>query len=110
MNNFFVLARVAVAGLLLSSCSLGHSASDDLKSSNPAVALQAQKVVDLQQQVDAQEEVYKDMKEEVKDREKSVDNQKELADTEKKKLAALKDQLGGAKQNLKGVKTQAKVQ
>lgn len=110
MPTFFSLARFAVAGLALSSCSLGHSASDDLKSSNPAVALQAQKVVDLQQQVDAQEKAYKDQKDVVKNREKAVDNQKDRADTEKKKLDGLKDQLDGAKQNLKGVKTQAKTQ
>lgn len=55
MNITLSFTRFAVIGLVLSSCSLGHSASDDLKSSNPAVALQAQKVVDLQQQVDAQD-------------------------------------------------------
>jgi uncharacterized protein YlxW (UPF0749 family) len=110
MNNLLSVVCFTIVGLSLSSCSLGHSASDDLKSSNPAVALQAQKVVELQQQVDAQEKAYKDMKDEVKDREKAVDNQKDLADIEKKKLAGLKDQLDGAKQNLKGVKTQAKVQ
>ena len=97
-------------GLTLSSCSLGHSASNDLKSSNPAVALQAQKVVELQQQVDAQKRAYADRKNVVKDRERAVDNQKEQADIEKKKLEGLKQQLDGAKQNLKGVKTQAKTQ
>lgn len=110
MNTIFSVACVAVIGLTLSSCSLGHSASDDLKSSNPAVALQAQKVVDLQQQVDAQERAYKDQKEVVKNREQAVDNQKDAADTEKQKLEGLKDQLNGAKQNLKGVKAQAKAQ
>jgi hypothetical protein len=110
INTLPSVVRFAVVGLSLNSCSLGHSASDDLKSSNPAIALQTQKVVVLQQRVDAQEKAYKDVKQEVKDREKAVDNQKELADVEKKKLAGLKDQLDGAKQNLKGVKTQAKVQ
>jgi len=110
MKSFLSLASVAVIGCTLSSCSLGHSASDDVKSNNPAVAQQAQKVVELQQQVDAQEKVVKDQKDVVKNREKAVDNQKDLTDTEKKKLDGLKDQLNGAKQNLKGVKTQAKVQ
>lgn len=110
MNTLISFAGIVVIGLTLSSCSLGHSASDDLKSANPAVALQAQKVVDLQQQVDAQERAYKDQKNAVKEQEKSVDNQKELADTEKKKLEGLKDQLKGAQQNLKGIKTQAKAQ
>lgn len=110
MNTLFSVTCFALVGITLSSCSLGHSASDDLKSSNPAVALQAQKVVELQQQVDAQEKAYKDVKEGVRDREKAVDNQKDMADVEKKKLAGLKDQLDGAKQNLKGVKTQAKAQ
>lgn len=109
MNTFFALAGAAALGLTLSSCSLGHSASDDLKSNNPAVALQAQKVVELQQQVDAQEKILNDQKDAVKDREKAVDSQKDQADIEKKKLAGLKDQLDGAKQNLKGVKTQAKL-
>ncbi|RZL14372.1 MAG: hypothetical protein EOO62_05645 [Hymenobacter sp.] len=109
MHTFFALTGAAVLGLALSGCSLGHSASDDLKSSNPAVALQAQKVVDLQQQVDAQEKILNDQKDALKDREKAVDSQKDQADIEKKKLAGLKDQLNGAKQNLKGVKTQAKI-
>lgn len=109
MNTFFALTGAAALGLALSGCSLGHSASDDVKSNNPAVALQAQKVVDLQQQVDAQEKILNDQKDAVKDREKAVDSQKDQADVEKKKLAGLKDQLDGAKQNLKGVKTQAKI-
>lgn len=109
MNTFFAFATTAALGLTLSACSLGHSASDDLKSSNPAVALQAQKVVDLQQQVDAQGKILNDQKDAVKDREKAVDSQKDQADIEKKKLEGLKQQLDGAKQNLKGVKTQAKI-
>ncbi len=47
MNTLSSLACIAAFGLTMSSCVLGHSASDDLKSSNPAVALQAQQVVDL---------------------------------------------------------------
>jgi len=96
MNTFFPLTRFAVVGLALSGCSLGHSASNDVNSSNPAVALQAQKIVDLEQQVATQE--------------KAVDTQNNLADVEKKKLDGLKQQLDGAKQNLKGVKTTAKTQ
>ncbi|WP_216688104.1 hypothetical protein [Hymenobacter siberiensis] len=71
-------------GLAGSGYSLGHSASDDLKSTNPAVVLQAQKVGDLQQQVDAQEKAYSDQKDAVKDRERAVDKQKEEADVDKK--------------------------
>lgn len=110
MKSFFSLSCAALVGLTLSSCALGHSASDDLKSNNPAVALQAQKVVELQQQVDAQEKILNDQKDALKDREKAVDSQKDQAAIEKKKLDGLKDQLDGAKQNLKGVKTQAKAQ
>jgi hypothetical protein len=98
LNCLFALVCLAGSG-----CSLGHSVSDDLKSTNPAVVLQAQKVVDLQQQVDAQENA-------VKDRERAVAKQKDEADAEKSRLEALKNQLDGAKQNLKGVKTQAKMQ
>ncbi|MDJ0363828.1 hypothetical protein QMK33_01590 [Hymenobacter sp. H14-R3] len=49
MNTFFSLALVAVLGLTLRSYSLGHSVSNDLKSSSPAVASQAQRVVDIRQ-------------------------------------------------------------
>ena len=105
LNCLFALVCLAGSG-----CSLGHSVSDDLKSTNPAVVLQAQKVIDLQQQVDAQEKSYNNQKDAVKDRERAVEKQKDEADIEKKRLEALQNQLDGAKQNLKGVKTQAKVQ
>lgn len=94
MNTFFAFAGATTLGLALSGCSLGHSASDDLKSNNPAVALQAQKVVDLQKQVDEQEKI--------------LNHQKDQADLEKKRFEALEQQLDGAKQNLKGVKRQAR--
>ncbi|MET4074507.1 hypothetical protein [Hymenobacter sp. UYCo722] len=105
LNCLFALVCLAGSG-----CSLGHSVSDDLKSTNPAVVLQAQKVIDLQQQVDAQEKSYNNQKDAVKDRERAVEKQKDEADIEKKRLEALQNQLDGAKQNLKGVKTQAKTQ
>ncbi len=96
MNSIISLTRVVTIGLVLSGCSLMRSASDDVNSSNPAVALQAQKIVSLQQQVDAQKKI--------------VEDQKSLTDNEKKKLDGLTQQLDGAKQNLKGIKTQAKAQ
>lgn len=108
MKALFFPTGLAIAALTLGSCSLGHSASDDVNSSNPAVAAQAQKVVELQQQVDAQKKAVKDQERVVKSRENAVDSQKDVADTEKQKLDGLQQQLDGAKQNLKGVKTQAK--
>ena len=82
-------ALLLVFGASLSSCSVvgGGSAASEVNSSNPAIAAQAQKVVDLENQVKQQQQV---------------------SDAEKTKLDGLKQQLKGSQQNLKGVKTQAK--
>ena len=83
-------AFVLTAGAALSNCAVlpgGGSASQDVNSSNPAVAAQAQKVVGL---------------------ENEVKQQKAIFDAEKTKLDGLEMQLKGARQNLKGLKTQAK--
>ncbi|MDF7813846.1 hypothetical protein [Hymenobacter sp. YC55] len=58
----------------------------DLNSTNPALAAQAQKVQQLQGQLEQQEAVI---------------------EAEKRKLAALKLQLEGAEQNLEGVRRQS---
>ena len=82
-----VYAILFVSASALSSCSLGRSINNDVNSSNPVIAQQAQKVEYLQTQ---------------------VKDQKKIVDTEKSKLNGLEQQLEGAKQNLKGVKTQVK--
>lgn len=86
-TRFSTLALFLLASTTLGSCSLGNSVSKDVNSGNPAVAVQAQKVQTLEQQVDAQ---------------------KAIAEAEKTKLAGLEQQLEGAQQNLKGVKKEAK--
>ena len=84
-----LLGLSLLTATLFGSCSIGHSAADDVNSSNPTVAAQAQKVQALEQQ---------------------VQDQGKVTDAEKTELAGLKQQLDGAKENLKGLRTQAKVE
>jgi septal ring factor EnvC (AmiA/AmiB activator) len=79
-----VLALAFATSLSLGSCSLIRS---DINSRNPLVAEQAQRVKELQSQ---------------------VDNQERLIDSEESKQKALKYQLKSAKQELKARKQQAK--
>jgi septal ring factor EnvC (AmiA/AmiB activator) len=79
-----VLTFALAASLTLGSCSLIRS---DVNSRNPLVADQAQRVKDLQNQ---------------------VNDQDRLLDSEKSKQKALKYQLKSAKQELKARKQQAK--
>lgn len=81
------LAVLLLAGTTLSGCSSSRNITNDVNSSNPAIAEQARKVEALQSQVQEQSRV---------------------TEAEETKLKALRQQLAGAESNLKGVKLQHK--